>query len=278
MAATLMNFARRRLINTLVLVAAGAAAWVLQRQARISLQHPALVTGLFLFALCLALALFNARKKLPFIPLLRAATWTQIHVYAGWFAILLFLLHINFRPPSGVFNVTLAVVFGLVALSGVFGLVLSRVMAFRLTLHGENVMFERIPALRAQLLREAEAIVIKSVEETKSTTIADFYATRLQPYFARPRSRLRHVLGLESPLKGILTDLRLLKRYTNEREHAILAELEDCVEAKDNLDFQLAGQGLLKYWLFVHIPLTASLLILGAIHGLIAFTYVGGFR
>ncbi len=273
-----MRFARRRLLNTLVLVAAGAAAWGWVRRADTVLQPTSLFTGLALLAVCLGLALFNARKKLPFIPLLRAATWTQIHVYVGWFSILLFLLHVGFRPPSGVFNITLAVVFGLVAASGVFGLVFSRVMAFRLTLHGENVMFERIPALRAQLQREAEAIVVKSVEETKSTTIADFYATRLQPYFARPRSRLRHVLGLESPLKGVLTDLRLLKRYTNEREHAILAELVDCVEAKDNLDFQLAGQGLLKYWLFVHIPLTASLLILGAVHGLIAFTYAGGFR
>jgi hypothetical protein len=278
MAATLMKFSRRRLLNTLVLVVVGAAAWTLHLRAEINLGHAAIVTGLALLGLCVALALFNARKKLPFIPMLRAATWTQIHVYAGWFSILLFLLHINFRPPTGPFNVTLAVVFALVALSGVFGIIVSRVMAFRLTLHGENVMFERIPALRTQLQREAEAIVVKSVEETKSTTIADFYATRLQPYFAHPRSRLRHLLGLETPLKAILADVNLLRRYTNEREHAILTELVGCLEAKDNLDFQLAGQGLLKYWLFVHIPLTASLLILGAIHGLIAFTFAGGFR
>jgi len=273
-----MKFARRRLINSLLLVAAGAAAWVLQRQADISLHHTAIITGLVLLAICVGLAFFNARKKLPFIPLLRAATWTQIHIYVGWFAILLFLIHVHFHLPTGLFNITLAVVFALVALSGVFGLILSRVMAFRLTLHGENVMFERIPALRAQLQRDAEAIVVKSVQETKSTTIADFYATRLQPYFARPQSRIRHLLGLEPPLKAILADVHLLGRYTNDREHAILAELVACLEAKDNLDFQLAGQGLLKYWLFVHIPLTASLLILGVIHGLYAFTFAGGFR
>jgi hypothetical protein len=278
MAATLTPSARRRLFLTGLLAVAGGAAWVWQRRLAISLHHTAVSTGLALFATCLALALFNARKKLPFLPLLRAATWTQFHIYAGWFSVLLFLLHTGFHWPDGRFEILLYTLFSLVALSGVFGLIISRTLPARLTHHGENVMYERIPALRARLQRDVEALVLKSVEETKSCTIADFYAARLKSYFDRPRNFLHYLVRGDAPLKGILGEIQLLGRYTNEREHAILAELTECLQAKENLDFQLAGQGLLKYWLFIHIPLTASLLILGALHGMYVFYFAGGLR
>ncbi len=278
MAATLTTSHRRILLRTGLLALAGVGAWTWQRHLATSLHHTAIATGLALFLTCLALALFNARKKLPFLPLLRAATWTQFHIYFGWFSILLFLLHIGFRWPDGPFEVLLASVFSLVALSGVVGLFLSRTLPSRLTHHGENVIYERIPALRAKLQRDVEAIVLKSVEETKSCTIADFYAAQLKRYFDRPRNFFHYLTRGQAPLKGILGEIRLLERYTNEREHAILAELTECLHAKENLDFQLAGQGLLKYWLFVHIPLTASLLLLGAFHGLYVFYFAGGLR
>ena len=64
-----------------------------------------------ILALVLALTLFNARKKLPFLPLASAATWMQIHIYLGWFSIFVFLLHIHFRVPHGLLEATLAGVF-----------------------------------------------------------------------------------------------------------------------------------------------------------------------
>lgn len=279
MAATLTRSARRRLwLRAGLLAAACVLAWKWHHDLAIALRPTSVTTGLALLGLCVALGLFNARKKLPFLPLLRAAIWTQVHVYAGWFAVFLFLLHTGFRAPTGAFETLLYAVFALVALSGVFGLWLSRTLPSRLTMHGENVIYERIPALRAKLQREAEALVLRSVEETRSSTIADFYTARLKGYFDRPRDSLHHLLRSGSPLKSVLAEVRLLERYTNERERAILAELTACLRAKENLDFQRAGQGLLKYWLFVHIPITASLLLLGALHGLLVLYYIGGPR
>ncbi len=278
MAATLTPSFRRILLRAGLLAVAVGGVWSWQHGLAISLHHTAIFTGLALLGTCLGLALFNSRKKLPFLPLLRAATWTQFHIYAGWFSIFLFLLHTGLRWPDGLFESLLASVFTLVALSGVFGLYLSRTLPARLTHHGENVIYERIPALRSKLQRDVEALVLKSVEDTKSCTIADFYATRLKSYFDRPRNFFYYLTRGQAPLKNILSEIRLLERYTNEREHAILAELTECLQAKENLDFQLAGQGLLKYWLFVHIPLTASLLLLGAFHGLLVFYFAGGLR
>ncbi|MEJ1973431.1 MAG: hypothetical protein WDM96_13500 [Lacunisphaera sp.] len=59
-------------------------------------------------------------------------------------------------------------------------------------------------------------------------------------------------------MRAELTELR---RYLDPREVAYADQLGAVVEAKRGLDFQLAGQRLLKLWLFVHIPLSYALLI-----------------
>ena len=61
------------------------------------------------------------------------------------------------------------------------------------------------------------------------------------------------------------------------REKEVAAELREWIEAKRNLDTQLFGQRLLKLWLFIHIPASFSLLLLGLVHGLIALRYASGF-
>ena len=52
-----------------------------------------------------------------------------------------------------------------------------------------------------------------------------------------------------------------------------MTQLAEFVRAKDNLDFQRAVQGMLKGWLFVHIPLTYALLLFAAVHGLLAWRF-----
>ena len=278
MVAPLRFFARRRFLLILLLVVVCAIAWTIHHLYNISLHFTPVTTGLMLISTCLVLAFFNARKKLPFIPLFRASTWLQFHLYAGWFAVFIFLLHINGRWPDGIFETTLATMFTLVALSGVVGIIITRMIPGRLALHGENVMFERIPALRLKLQKDVEALVWKSVEETKSFTISEFYTARLKAYFGRPRNTVRHLFASKVPLQKLTSEVKLLERYMVANERAILADISECITAKDNLDAQTAGQGLLKYWLFVHIPLTFSLLILGLLHGLLAFSFAGGVR
>lgn len=278
MVAPLRFFARRRFFLILLLAAVCGVAWTIHHLFNISLHFTPVTTGLILISSCFALAFFNARKKLPFVPLLRASTWLQFHIYAGWFAVFIFLLHINGRWPDGIFETTLATMFTLVALSGVVGIVITRMLPGRLALHGENVIFERIPALRVKLQKDVEALVWKSVEETKSFTISEFYTARLKAYFDRPRNIMPHLIASKAPLQKLTSEVKLLERYMVANERAILVEISECIVAKDNLDAQTAGQGLLKYWLFVHIPLTFSLLLLGMLHGMLAFSFAGGVR
>jgi len=257
--------ARRWLLSltTLALGLALTAAWWLGRNA---LRPVGLLTGWLLLALLLGLVFFNARKKLPFLPLLSASTWLQFHVYAGWLTVLVFLLHTGARRPGAPLEWLLWLAFVLVAASGAFGLWLSRWLPPRLARSGESLVYERMPMLRRQLETEASALVRQAETETKSTTLADFYLRLLAPYFARHPALLAPLTGDDAAHHHVTRELAALRRFLNQQEMVFVDQLGELLEAKRNLDFQLAGQRLLKLWLFVHIPLTYGLLVLVGAH------------
>jgi hypothetical protein len=268
-------FLVRRICFSAGCLALCAATFFLWRVWRAALRPDAIYTGLLLLFLIFALTLFNARKKLPFLPLVRASTWLQIHIYAGWFCLFVFLLHIGFRLPNGPFEITLALVFCIVILSGFFGLFISRDLPPRLARSGEPLLYERIPAFRLRIQREVEELVRQAERDTGSSTLGNFYVQYLRAFFVhRPRafSALRRS---GRKWHAVLAETSALDRYLNEREKAIAAELRDWIETKHNLDFQYASQRLLKFWLFVHIPFTYSLILLGVVHGVVATLYAG---
>ena len=259
------------------LIAISALTFAGWRLLRSSLRPDAIYTGLLLLFLVLALALFNARKKLPFLPLIKAATWLQIHIYTGWFCLFVFLLHIRFHMPSGAMEVTLAVTFCAVVVSGIFGLYISRNLPPRMSASGEALLYERIPAHHVRIYHTVEDLIRKAESETESSTLGDFYVQRLRDFFARVPSAISALASAHRGLHRLLAEMNALDRYLNEQEKAIANDIRDWIETKQNLDFQYAAQRLLKLWLFVHIPLTYSLLLLGVAHGIVAVLYAGRF-
>lgn len=242
---------------------------------RAALRPDAIYTGALLLFLVLALTLFNARKKLPFLPLVRAAVWLQIHIYAGWFCLFVFLLHIRFRVPDGPLEIALAIVFLIVILSGIFGLYISRELPPRMARSGEALLYERMPSFRLRIQREVEDLVRQAEKETESSTLGDFYVQYLRNFFTRVPSAFAALAAADRAPHALLAEMNALRRYLNEREKAIADEIRDWIETKQNLDFQYASQRLLKLWLFVHIPFTYSLILLGIAHGVIATLYAG---
>lgn len=240
-----------------------------------ALRPVAIYTGLLLFVLILVLTFFNARKKLPFLPLVRAAIWLQIHIYLGWFALFIFLLHIQFRIPRGPLEITLALVFCAVVVSGIIGLYLSRDLPTRMARSGEPLVYERIPALRAGIQRQVEDLIRLAEKETDSSTLGDFYVRYLRNFFNRVPTVFAALAASDRQLHEPLGELNALARYLNDREKAIAGEIRDWMETKQNLDFQYSAQRLLKLWLFIHIPLSYSLILLGIAHGLVATFYAG---
>jgi len=267
------TFLARRWILSVTTLAAALELGLLWQLGRVALRPVAMYSGWLLLLLVLVLTFFNARKQLPFLPLLTASTWLQIHVYVGWLSCFVFALHVSGRVPDGRFEFLLGLVFFFVAASGFFGLWLSRWLPPRLARSGESLIFERIPTLRHQLVTELKELVRQAEAETQSTTLADFYVRVLGGYFQRVPPPFASLLGDDPEHHRVTRELAALRRFLNVRELAIADKVAELLEAKRNLDCQLAGQRLLKRWLFVHIPLTYGLLVFIAAHVWLVLNY-----
>ena len=274
----MIPFARQRWLGLALFIAAALAiaSWHAQWVGRVP--RLAYLTGWALFTVILVLTVFNARKKLPFLPLFSSEAWLQFHIYAGLLTGVMFAVHISYRWPTGWFEGALAWLYAFVMLSGFLGLFLSRTIPKRLTTRGGEVLFERIPSIRRGLAERAEALALKSVSEAKSTTIADFYARELKDFFAGTRNLGLHLLELRGPQQRLMNKIDDLNRYLTPPERATLGEIAGLVRQKDGLDYHYSLQLSLKLWLFTHIPLTYSLLLWTLAHIVLVFAYSGGAR
>ena len=271
------SFSARRLRNISVTVLVCFVLWDLLLASDYTLQNPRFLSGWILLALTAVLASYNIRKKLTMIPLGKTATWLQWHVYLGWIALFIFLVHIGWAIPNGMLELTLAVLFLLVAVSGVVGLYLSRRLAPRLTNRGEEVIFERIPLFVALLRTQAEDLVVEAAVETESATLSDFYYAQVGDFFTGTRNVLAHLRSSRRPLFSLFKDLRTAERYMNDKELEYSDRLRSLLEKKDELDYHYALQAALKTWLFVHIPATFSMLIMMLIHVLVVYVFGSSF-
>ena len=268
-----MTIAARRVSYGAAALAVAALAGAVVYLYHLALRDSSFLTGWLLVAAFAVLAAYNGRKKLPFLPLGSAAAWLRLHAWLGLVTAALFLAHTGAVLPGGGLDTLLWLLFAALLASGVIGLALSRLVPRPLTDHGERVLFERIPRYRTQLAREAEELATSAVHDHGSYTIATHYSRRLRPYFARPRHIVRHLLGSGAPLRRLRAELRELERYLSDSGRATLDEIEARVVAKDNLDFHYAWQGLLKGWLFAHIPLTYATAVVAAVHIVTAYAF-----
>lgn len=272
-----MNQSKKRILrNSLLLLLATLTLVWAHYQFAPGLPKFDYLSGWVLLLAILFLAAYNVRKKLPFLPLGNSETWLQWHVYVGYFTFALFIVHLEYRVPTGWFEIVFSIVFSIVMLSGIAGLFLTRQIPRRLTTLGGEVIFERVPAYRRMLLDRAEKLALESSTQTQSATLLEFYTKNLREFFAARPVFWRTSLGNSRGLQRVLEQVQDLKRYTNEQEREILEQLAELLREKRRLDFHYGLQGLLKAWLFIHIPFTYSLLLFIVVHIVLVFGFSAG--
>jgi len=249
-----------------------------------------LMFGIAGYALMLFAGLLGARKKVPTWRLGRAQTWMRGHLWLGLLSLPIILFHSGFRYGHGLTAWTMTLLIVVVA-SGIFGAALQhympRVMTREVTM---ETIYEEIGHVRAQLLEEAEELMkqaiggeekapVEGVEPYSSGTavaaadekapLRNFYEWELKPFLEKPDAH-GVALGDAAQAHSAFAQLRTLVPISL---HTTIEDLEGICEEERELTLQSHLHLWLHGWLLLHIPLSLALILLGAIHAIMALRY-----
>ena len=263
-----------------------------------------LAYGIIGFAFMLFAGLLGLRKKFPIWRIGRASSWMRGHLWLGLLSFPLILLHGGFYFGGSLTRV-LMWMFLIVFVSGIFGAVvqhyLPRIHTERLPM---ETIYEQIDRVRGQLAEEAAKLVDDScaalegdvtrasteqlavaaaagvnwdvtvasglqADERVATDLRQFYRRDIHSYLEKSGS-YRQPLADRSRSQAMFRQMRVL---LPPNLHPAIDELENICEEKRELDHQNTMHKLLHGWLLVHVPLSYAVLLLGALHAVIALRY-----
>ena len=105
--------------------------------------------------------------------------------------------------------------------------------------------------------------------EAAINELRSVYTESIRPFLAA-RGAYRHPLYARKNAKGMFIRLRKL---TPEELKDVIEDLENVCEEKRDLDRQSRMHRGLHAWLFIHLPLSFALIVLGFIHAVWALRY-----
>jgi hypothetical protein len=263
------------------------------------LAYGSIASAFMLFA-----GLLGARKQVPIWRIGRAQSWMRGHLWLGLLSFPLILFHSGFRFGVGLTK-GLMWLLVVVFVSGIVGAVLQHFMP-RLTTQRipMETIYEQIGRVRSQLLAEAQTLVSEAssvlagsvsgateqqraasasagtmggltiasglqMDEEAVVELQEFFSTEMQPYLVESGSR-GMALADRHRSQDMFQQLRLL---LPQNLHLSVDDLENICEEKRQLDQQTRYHRILFGWLLVHIPLSYALLLLGAVHAVMALRY-----
>jgi hypothetical protein len=275
--AWLTSIFNKNAITNLAIVSIAFAIFLFENWRRdIGLHDFQFFNGWTLFTCIMVMMLLTWRKKVVILPFGRVRFWLQLHYYVGFLTVAVFAVHIKYQFPGSLLHWMLWCLFVLVSLSGLAGAIMSKVVPPRLEAQGERILFDRIPMFRAQLAEQAEAIAKESVHDGNTRSIAKLYGDSLSNFFARPCNIAAHLVASKVPQARLLGQISAIERYLDAAGRNRLQKIRDLVEAKSNLDFHYANGGLLRVWLFVHVPATYALLVAILVHVVLEYAFAAG--
>lgn len=269
--------------GALVIAISGILFWVVWLYGT-ALRDARYLDGWLLMALMALQVYYHLRRKTSSLSPKAATLWRQIHIFAGYVLVAVFLSHSNWSLPDTYFEWALWGCTVLVVLSGIIGTYLAWVVQAKL--RGDNeIVLERIPKKRAELANEVRALATTPRTEQLALElpvapykewILDFYTSRLEGFFRGPSHPVAHIVGSQRHMKGVIAEIDDLERYVDKGGREKLSVIKAMVIEKDRLDFALVQLQLSKVWLLIHVPVTYSLIVLIVLHALIVYSYSSG--
>jgi hypothetical protein len=212
-----------------------------------------------------------------------AVRWRKFHIFVGYLLIAAFISHSDFSLPDTGFEWALWAGFVLVTLSGVLGTYLAWALKAKHAID-ERIGYDRIPDRRAELARDVYVVAkidlgaaaIPLPATPYDAWIMDLYTNHLRDFFEGQRNFGAHLIGSRRPLKRLTDEIDNLSPYVDKQSQHKLAAIKNLVVEKDGLDFAYVYLGLTKGWLFVHVPVTYTLIVLAVVHVLVVYAFSSG--
>ncbi len=256
------------------------------------------------FVFMLFAGLLGLRKKFPVWRVGRAQSWMRGHLWLGFLSFPLILFHGAFHF-GGALTRLLMWLFVFVWISGILGAALQHFMPrFQTAQLPMETIYEQIERVRHQLTEEAgqlvgeicsalEGEVSRASERQRamsasagtqggltvasglqanqqvSTQLRQFLNEEMRPYLERAGAHSM-TLGQGAQAQKMFQQFRVL---LPPELHSNLDDLENICEEKRQLDKQSRLHKILHGWLLVHIPLSYALLLLGAVHAVVALKF-----
>jgi hypothetical protein len=204
------------------------------------------------------------------------AFWLKGHIWLGLLSFILILCHSGFRF-GGFFERLLYLIFFLVVVTGIAGVVLQQFLPRWLTIEVPcEVPYEQIPwvcaALRDKADLEMDSKCVAAVPAT-CERVKNWYADLVRPYLAWPSAS--HLLDDASKTTQVFAQMRALPGVDPavSKMPELLTRLEEYCNERRRLGRQESLQRLLHGWLYLHVPLSAALMVMMLTHALMALYY-----
>ena len=271
-----------------------------------------LTFGVIGFAFMIFAALLGARKRVPTWRIGRAQAWMRGHLWLGLLSLPVILFHGGFHF-GGILTTVLMLLLIITVLSGLIGAALQhyvpRIMTDDVKL---ETIYDEIGSVRKLLREEADrevetlcgplgignatkeearraggftavrgmaatstgarvaaAAEIVVLSEEERAPLRQFYLGEMRLFLSQPKMRGARLANPEKA-HGVFAGLRTLMPQTAQ---AALQDLEDICDEARQLVRQEQLHHLLHGWLLVHVPLSLALILLGAVHAVMALRY-----
>ncbi len=269
-----------------------------------------LTFGVIGFGFMLFAALLGARKRVPTWRIGRAQAWMRGHLWLGLLSLPVILFHGGFHFGGTLTRVLMWLLI-VTVVSGVVGAVLQhyvpRVMTTDVKL---ETIYDEIGNVQKLLREEADrgveaicgplgvgrsakeevqraggfsaarsmagtggsaAVAAETVvlTEEECAPLRKFYLKEMRPFLEQPKlhgSRLRDADKAHGAFAGLRTLMPQAAQST-------VQDLEDICDEARQLVRQEQLHHLLHGWLLVHIPISLALILLGAVHAVMALRY-----
>jgi hypothetical protein len=263
---------------------------------------PGLIYASIGSAMMVFAGLLGARKRVRIWRLGRATWWMRGHLWIGFLSFPFILFHGGFKLGNGALTRVLMALFLVVFISGILGAIFQHFMPKMMTDRVPmETIYDQIDRVIGQLVVEAAQLVSEVgagieqeierqeeaeerapvVTQTKKSTVATvpdervsakittFFEAQMKPYLM---SRHLKKYSLGDPVQASAA-FRQLKILVPQALWPKFDDLESICGEKRELERQRVMHKWLHGWLLFHVPASYALLLLGAVHAIVALRY-----